>query len=291
MRLTIDLEARRQTAYMNAAHNKLRGLLWQALGDGYDEIRNSPRPMPLSFSCVWPWDDPLTPNRTYHVTVASPDEAILHDLADSLRSYQEFNVGEMPLRIVDLHLDNPDVGPAETEGVLETVTGLLCSFSHDVADEYGLDTSPIEGQGPDAELYWRQSHGVGPLREAIRRSLQRRHEYVYPDLPGPMDVDEPLFTWLDPIKDKVTYPLPFTPTTGTTYTVILSKWRFGYRVRNSGGSRNTNHHRRHLNLALNTGVGRKTAHGFGFLSIDYESRTNPRADYGITTETESESIS
>jgi CRISPR-associated endoribonuclease Cas6 len=47
-------------------------------------------------------------------------------------------------------------------------------------------------------------------------------------------------------------------------TYVLSKWRFGYEVRDDD-------HRRHLNLALDTGIGGRNALGFGFLNIDEES--------------------
>jgi CRISPR-associated endoribonuclease Cas6 len=43
-------------------------------------------------------------------------------------------------------------------------------------------------------------------------------------------------------------------------TYVVSKWRLGYRVRDD-------HHRRHLNLALDCGIGERNSLGFGFVNI------------------------
>jgi CRISPR-associated endoribonuclease Cas6 len=49
---------------------------------------------------------------------------------------------------------------------------------------------------------------------------------------------------------------------------VLSKWRFDYTVRDD-------HHRRHLNLALDTGIGERNSLGFGFVNIT--EKTDSRA--------------
>jgi CRISPR-associated endoribonuclease Cas6 len=43
-------------------------------------------------------------------------------------------------------------------------------------------------------------------------------------------------------------------------TYVLSKWRFEYNVRDDD-------HRRHLNLALDVGLGERNALGLGFVNI------------------------
>jgi len=57
--------------------------------------------------------------------------------------------------------------------------------------------------------------------------------------------------------------------TAVNRTIILSKWRLRYRVRDDT-------HRYHLNLALDAGIGQRREHGFGFLNL--RDKTPPRAD-------------
>jgi CRISPR-associated endoribonuclease Cas6 len=108
-----------------------------------------------------------------------------------------------------------------------------------------------------------------PLQATIQRSLQQTHE-LYGDehYPGPTEVDEPLFESVEPIKNDITYAIKFQPATAVDLTVVLSKWRFGFRIRDEP-------HRYHLNLALDSGIGQRREHGFGFLNLT--DRTPPRA--------------
>jgi CRISPR-associated endoribonuclease Cas6 len=76
-------------------------------------------------------------------------------------------------------------------------------------------------------------------------------------------VDDTLFDGYELVK---TYALPTTVTTGVEIQLVVSKWRFDYRVRDDT-------HRRHLNLALDTGLGGRNGLGFGFSNI--VERTQP----------------
>jgi CRISPR-associated endoribonuclease Cas6 len=51
-----------------------------------------------------------------------------------------------------------------------------------------------------------------------------------------------------------------TVTEGQEMTYVLSKWEFSYTVRDD-------HHRRHLNLALDCGLGERNSLGLGFVNI------------------------
>jgi CRISPR-associated endoribonuclease Cas6 len=155
---------------------------------------------------------------------------------------------------------------------MDTGTGVFCAFSRQLAEEYDLDTSKIDAGDSETKLFWRPEHGLGVLQDTIRRSLQQTHEHYGDDYyDGPMDVDAPLFESIEPIKDEVTYPIRFQPATAVDRTVILSKWRLGYRVRDET-------HRYHLNLALDAGIGQRREHGFGFLNL--REQTPPRAEAG-----------
>ena len=81
-----------------------------------------------------------------------------------------------------------------------------------------------------------------------------------PSSGGPSDVDEELFDGYELLK---TYALPVTVTEGEEMTYVVSKWRFSYTVR-------SDHHRRHLNLALDCGVGERNGLGFGFVNLEEE---------------------
>jgi len=97
-----------------------------------------------------------------------------------------------------------------------------------------------------------------PLRTQLENNLDKKHRLFCPDhLPGPSEKQYALFENYELIK---TFSIPVTVTQGTELTYVLSKWRFGYEVRDDD-------HRRHLNLALDTGLGERNALGFGFVNI------------------------
>lgn len=60
------------------------------------------------------------------------------------------------------------------------------------------------------------------------------------------------------MTDEFAVPVQVTERQEMTY--VLTKWEFGYTVRNDD-------HRRHLNLALDAGLGGRNALGFGFVNI------------------------
>jgi CRISPR-associated endoribonuclease Cas6 len=104
-----------------------------------------------------------------------------------------------------------------------------------------------------------------PLRNQLEANLDKKHRLFAPEyLPGPTEHDGDLFESYELIK---TYALPVTVTEGEEMTYVVSKWRFGYRVQDG-------HHRRHLNLALDCGLGERNSLGFGFVNI--AEKTHPR---------------
>ncbi|QSG05322.1 CRISPR-Cas system related protein Cas6, RAMP superfamily [Halapricum desulfuricans] len=176
----------------------------------------------------------------------------------------------MRFEIADISGHAPQVGEPGSTGRIDTGTGVFCAFDRQQAEEYGLDTSQIDTGESETKMFWRPHHGMGALQDILRRSLQRTHERFGDDYyDGPMEVSEPLFESVEPIKDDVTYSIHFQPATAVDRTVILSKWRLGYRIRDET-------HRYHLNLALDAGLGQRREHGFGFLNL--RDRTPPRAE-------------
>lgn len=271
MRIELALDALADAAYDSTAHHKIRGRIWRGLenSEEYDSVHNTSHGVGFAFSNVFPWGEISEGDRRY-IRIASPRRDVLDDLIAHFSRDRMFEVGQMRFEIADITGHAPEVGEPGSTGRLDTGTGVYCALSREQAEKHDLDTTEIEAGDSETKMFWRPEHGMEPLQETIKRSLQRTHERFgdeYYD--GPMDVDEPLFTEIEPIKDDVTYVIRFQPATAVDRTVILSKWEFGYRVRDDT-------HRYHLNLALDAGIGQRREHGFGFLNL--HDQTPPRAN-------------
>ncbi len=271
MRIELALDAIADAAYDNAAHHKIRGRIWRAFEDvgGYSETHETNHGVGFAFSNIFPWGSIEEGDRRY-MRIASPSRDVLDDLIAHFGRNPRFEVGQMRFDVADISAHAPQVGEAGSTGRMDTGTGVFCALTRQLAEEHGLDTSKIDAGDSETKLFWRPVHGMEPLQAAIRRSLQRTHEHhgdEYYD--GPTEVDEPLFNKVEPIKDDIVYSIPFQPATAVDRTVLLSKWRLGYRVRDET-------HRYHLNLALDAGIGQKREHGFGFLNL--REQEPPRAD-------------
>lgn len=252
MRLLVRLRARMDAAYDNAYHHKLRGRLWEALdGTAYEASHDEDRPVGFSFSNPFPPGD-MREGDERTLLVAAPQEELLAAVADDFTSNRELNVGEMPFRVTEVSALDPDVGEPGSAGTIETGTGVLVRIPPWRADEYG-----IEKRGDDA-IFWRPRHGMEPFVTQVENNLDRKHDLFAPDYrSGPSESDHELFDSYELIK---TFAVPLTVTQGRTMTYVLSKWRLGYQVRDDD-------HRRHLNLALDTGIAERNALGLGFLNI------------------------
>jgi CRISPR-associated endoribonuclease Cas6 len=220
----------------------------------FDEEHDTGDTLGLTYSNIFPWGR-LQENETYQVLFASPREELLSALARDFRTNSEFNVGEMPFHVDDLNALEVDVGEPGSRGTIETATGVFVRLYDYHRDEYGIDDPDATNGAP---TYWQPEHTVEPLRDAIQENLQTKHDRFAPDyVPGPNEVDADLFEGYDLVK---TYSLPVTVTSGTEITAVVSKWRFEYAVRNDT-------HRKHLNLALDTGIGGRNGLGFGFVNV------------------------
>jgi CRISPR-associated endoribonuclease Cas6 len=141
---------------------------------------------------------------------------------------------------------------------IETGTGVLVRIPPRRFAEYGIDVDH------DAAEFWRPEHTMEPFRNQIEANLDRKHGLFCPEyLPGPTDRDGDLFDGYELLK---TFAIPVTVTEGVEETWVLSKWRFEYTVRDD-------HHRQHLNLALDCGIGERNGLGFGFVNV--VDRTRP----------------
>lgn len=261
MRVLARLRARADAAYDNAYHHKLRGRIWRALeGTDAEDEHDHDGPSGFVFSNPFPPGD-MVEGEERTLLVASPREGLLAHVAEDLRDYRELNVGEMPFRIEHLSVLEPEVGEPGSSGILETGTGVLVRIPPWRFDDYGIDH-----EGETSE-FWKPEHTMEPFRTQVEANLDKKHDRFAADYKrGPSDVEGDLFDSYDLIK---TFAVPVTLTQGVEHTLILSKWRFGYTVRDDD-------HRRHLNLALDTGVGERNALGLGFLNITEQTLANGR---------------
>ncbi|MDY6776246.1 MAG: CRISPR-associated endoribonuclease Cas6 [Halobacteria archaeon] len=255
MRLLLNIESQSNSVYDTTYHNKLRGRIWQALRNTpFDSRHDTNDPAGITFSNIFPWGD-LDEGEERQLLVSSPEEESLTYIAEDVQKNPEFNIGEMSFKVTDLSALEVDVGEPGSEGVIETATGTVVRLYEKHREEYGIETDENHGDTP---TYWRKEHGIKPFKDAIQDNLQHKHDLFASDyLPGVTETDEQLFESYELIK---TYSLPLTVTTGKTIDVILSKWRFEYEVSNED-------HRRHLNLALDTGIGGRNGYGLGFCNI------------------------
>jgi CRISPR-associated endoribonuclease Cas6 len=269
LRIELALDALADAAY-DDAHHKIRGRIWRCLEgtEKYAESHETDHGIGFVFSNIFPWGAIEEGDRRY-LRIASPRREVLDDLIAHFGQNRTFEVGQMRFDISEISGHAPHVGEPGSTGRIDTGTGVFCALSRWLAEEYGLDTSKIEAGKSETKLFWRPEHGMEPLQETIRRSLQQTHELYGDDYyDGPAEVDEPLFNEIEPIKDEVVYAIKFQPATAVDRTVLLSKWRLGYRVRDET-------HRYHLNLALDAGIGQRREHGFGFLNL--REKQPPRA--------------
>lgn len=249
-------------AYDNTYHHNLRGRIWRALEETkYEAFHGDGEPNPFSYSNPFPPGD-LEEGDERTILFASPREELLTHLAEDLQRDPELNIGEMPFHLDGLSAVNPSVGEPGSMGTIESGTGVLVRIPPWRFDEYDIDA-------PDSSSeFWRPEYSIKPFRRQVRSNLDKKHtQFCRDDLPGPTDNDGDLFDEYELIK---TFALPVTVTQGQTETCVLSKWRLRYTVRND-------HHRRHLNLALDTGIGERNGLGFGFVNITEKSTPRGKA--------------
>lgn len=235
-----------KASYDPEYHGRLRARIWDALRDTpYDE--HGVETPGFAFSNPFPWGD-IQEGDERQLIISSPREEMLAYITADLLENPHIHAGSMPFNVEDVQPLEPDVGPPGTEGVLETSTGV-----YSVTPRKYLEN-------PDKyedETFWRPEHGMEAFFDHIETQLQRNHEQFMPkSIPGPKEVDESLFESYEMIKN---YWINVQFSGGTEWKVLVSKWRFPYRVRDD-------QHRHHLNLALDVGIGRRTPLGFGFLN-------------------------
>ena len=247
------LSARADAVYQNDYHHQLRSRLWAALSDTkFDDRHGDGEPPGFVYSNPFPPRD-MQAGDERTVLVAAPEKELLAHVAADLLDNREFNISEMPFYVEDVTPVSPDVGEPGSTGTIETGTGVLVRIPPWRCDEYNIDHP-----GGDTAVFWRPEHTMEPFVTQLENNLDQKHDRFCPDyLPGPSETDHELFDSYELLK---TFAVPVTVTKGQEMTFVLSKWRFEYQVRDDD-------HRRHLNLALDTGIGERNGLGLGFINI------------------------
>lgn len=259
----VHLRARTDAAYDNTYHHKLRGRIWRALEDTpFDDLHSVDHPPGFVYSNPFP-PRGMQQGDERKLLVASHNEELLTCVAQDLLDNRELNVGEMPFHVDRISSLSPDVGEPGTKGTIETGTGLLVRIPPWQCDTYGIDHP-----GGDTAVFWRPEHTTEPLIAQLEANLDKKHRlFSHGYLPGPSEIDGELFDGYELIK---TFSVPVTVTEGEVMTYVLSKWKFSYTVRDD-------HHRRHLNLALDCGLGERNSLGLGFVNITKKTRPDVSA--------------
>ena len=261
MRILVKLSARRDAAYMDTWHHKVRGRVWNALkGTQWSDHHGSGLFSPFAFSNPFPPREMEAGDRRYLI-VASPYEDLLAHVASDLLDNPEFNIGNMPFHVDDLDPLDPDVGPPGTSGTMRTGTGLLVRIKPDRCAEFGIE-HPDAGDDPSTPVYWLPKHTTEPLFTLLEENIagKCREHGGAPEL-EPDDLDGPLF---DEYELAKSFAVPITVGDGETYPFVLTKWNFGYTIRNRA-------HRRMLNTALDCGLGHRNGLGLGFVNLEDDS--------------------
>lgn len=263
MRLLFELKARQSVEYPRSNHDKIRGVIWSALeGTRFDSVHDEGLPVGICPSNVFPWSQTIPEGDTRHFLVASPHEDALSAIARSHPVGSELNIGEMPFTVEDISVVEPNVGAPGTTGILETSTGVYTRLTDETCEQYGIE--PYQ----TGDTFWssESNHPIGAFRDYVEQNLQMKHdEFHFPHLDGPKESEGSLFE-KETIQKEFAAHIPVSP--NHTTQAILTKWRFNYRVRDAD-------HRRHLQLALSTGIGGRNTQGLGFVNIVEGSKRTP----------------
>lgn len=298
MRILVSLTARRDCAYQDTWHDKVRGVVWNALdadGSPWIDLHDSGGLSPFTFSNPFPPRDMTAGDRRYLIVASPYDDLLAHVAADLLgdhdqgrrrsdREQRELNIGEMPFRVDDVKPVDPDVGPPGTSGTMRTDTGVLVAIPPERCTEYGIEHPADDtDEEPTTDVYWLPEHTTRPFFDRVEQNLATKHrvfgdpsrgDSITPPAErsaaatdggrsadaagmGESDIGGPLFDEFELVK---TFAVPLTVTQGHTSPHVLSKWEFGYTVRNQ-------EHRARLNTALDCGIGHRNALGLGFCNL------------------------
>jgi CRISPR-associated endoribonuclease Cas6 len=251
MRILIRLDATRDAIYDPEYHHKLRGVIWNYLErTPFSELHGKDDALPFCFSNPFPVGDVSEGDRR-NVLISSPHEDLIQRLSEEIQQEDDFHIGELPFSVAATSTLTTDVGEPGTTGTLRTATGVYIPLKRDRWEEFGINP-----EYNSDEIGWVPDYSLGLFRQRVRENLDWKHRQLFRDyLKSPEDGGTIFQDWS---LEKV-YSVDVPVVEGYEWTFLVSKWTFGYQVRN-------NDHRRWLNLALDAGIGARNSLGFGFVN-------------------------
>ncbi len=239
MKLVVELEAAADCAYDNirapyTVGSRIRNVVQQHCPEVYDHDGNDPTPWTFALP---EWQSSgYARGETAYFVVSSYEKDVLAAVSQSLQKRPEVGMGQMIFDVERAFTETNAVRIGES-GRIRTRTGVVVSVeAHD-------------------DTWWREEDGSNVFRQRIEENVH----YQACNL-GIADWDADPIRLFDDHDLVKTYAQPLQVTDSTDTLIIASKWVFDYDVRDQ-------QHRDYLNLALDAGIGAKTAYGFGFCEV------------------------
>ncbi len=259
MRTLVTLESKRSQSYNPEYHHKLRGSIWDRIeGTNYEKYHGERKETPFVFSNPFPVRN-IEKGERMKFLVSSVHDDLIKTFVDEISIGEEFNIGERRYEVKDTTIFAVDVGEPGSKGTLETSSGVYIPLHKENWSEYNIDP-PYNAD----QIGWSNKYDFDIFLERVADNIAWKQDINYGsylDDPNPFEIfDSFNYQKGYSVDTKVT-----SEGSGYEYTFIVSKWKFGYNVRN-------NDHRRWLNILLNCGIGWRNTLGFGFVNkvIDNE---------------------
>lgn len=173
---------------------------------------------------------------TAYLVVSSFERDVLEAVSQSVQDRPEIGMGRMIFDVERGFTETNAVRIGE-RGRIRTRTGVLVTVE------------------PHGDTWWREEDGANVFRQRIEENVH----YQACSL-GLGDWDDDPIRLFDDHEFVKTFAHPVQVTESTDTLIIASKWVFDYQVRDR-------RHRDYLNVALDAGIGAKTAYGFGFCEV------------------------
>lgn len=230
--LLLRLRIERDCAHERRYHRKIRGRLAQAI-DGTPYDNRDTRAAPFAFSDPMPYRPEHEAGDEIRLLVAASSAGTLKTIAQDLHDAPEITAGSMVMEARAATPVETDVGPPGSSGTITTASGACISID-------------------DRQTYWSdRDNTMAEFRDAL-------HATVRGIVDNETDVEPPETDPFEEYHHQKTYALDVEITPANDLTLVVSKFDFGYEVRDE-------HHRRVLNALLGTGIGAKRSYGFGCL--------------------------
>lgn len=173
---------------------------------------------------------------TAYLVVSSYDRGVLEAVSRSVQERPEIGMGRMIFDVERGFTETNAVRIGE-RGRIRTRTGVILTVE------------------PRGEEFWTEENGTNIFRQRLEENVHSQACNL-----GVGEWDDGPVRMFDDHELVKTFSHPIQVSESQDILVIASKWVFDYEVRDRT-------HRDYLNVALDAGIGAKTAYGFGFCEV------------------------